>query len=327
MIMNKTPFIITIDTEGDNLWANPQKITTRNSNYLHRFQELCEKFGFKPVYLTNWEMANCPVFKEFARDIIKRDTGEIGMHLHAWNSPPIATLTNDDYIYQPFLLEYPLGTMRRKIEVMTKTLEDTFQVSITSHRSGRWAMNNTYFKLLKEFGYKVDCSVTPYVNWGLNDAQYNNNNIDYSDLSSKPYFINSNESSTIDHDILEVPVSIIKNSKFKSFRSLTNRNRFSRRFFNHYNPELLWLRPNGKNLKNMITISREIIENKSDHAEFILHSSELMPGGSPTFRDVKSIEKLYSDMGILFEKMNNLYSGMTLSKFREEYLKTRRDFK
>jgi hypothetical protein len=39
--MSETPFIITIDTEGDNLWACPRHITTRNAAYLPRFQSLC----------------------------------------------------------------------------------------------------------------------------------------------------------------------------------------------------------------------------------------------------------------------------------------------
>jgi len=31
--MSKTPFIITIDTEGDNFWARPREITTHNAAY------------------------------------------------------------------------------------------------------------------------------------------------------------------------------------------------------------------------------------------------------------------------------------------------------
>lgn len=40
-------FLITVDTEGDNLWQwKPgEKITTENSLFIPRFQELCEKYG------------------------------------------------------------------------------------------------------------------------------------------------------------------------------------------------------------------------------------------------------------------------------------------
>ena len=51
-------FLITVDTEGDNLWAwhKGDPINTTNTRFIPRFQELCNKFGFKPVYLTNYEM-------------------------------------------------------------------------------------------------------------------------------------------------------------------------------------------------------------------------------------------------------------------------------
>ena len=51
-------FIVTVDTEGDNLWNwhKGKNITSYNSRYIPRFQELCEKYGVKPVYLVNYEM-------------------------------------------------------------------------------------------------------------------------------------------------------------------------------------------------------------------------------------------------------------------------------
>jgi len=51
-------FLVTIDTEGDNLWARSSVIEKRNAKYLPRFQKLCEKYGMRPTWLTNWEMAN-----------------------------------------------------------------------------------------------------------------------------------------------------------------------------------------------------------------------------------------------------------------------------
>ena len=59
----KKKFIVTIDTEGDDLWTTKitrnglKEITTENAKNLERFQNLCEKYGFVPVYLTNYEMA------------------------------------------------------------------------------------------------------------------------------------------------------------------------------------------------------------------------------------------------------------------------------
>lgn len=115
-------FLITIDTEGDDVWSRRSSIETRNASFLPRFQSLCEKFGLKPTYLVNHEMANDRGFAGFARDLIARGAGEIGMHLHAWNSPPMHPLTSNDSRYQPFLIEYPEDEIRKKIELHTHFL-------------------------------------------------------------------------------------------------------------------------------------------------------------------------------------------------------------
>ncbi len=74
--MHKPAFLITIDTEGDNLWQKHDSITmTENAKYLPRFQQLCEKYGFKPVYLTNYEIAIDPAYIEFAKDVIAAGNG------------------------------------------------------------------------------------------------------------------------------------------------------------------------------------------------------------------------------------------------------------
>src|ERR1700712_1667197 len=99
-------FLITIDTEGDDLWSGPAEITTRNAAFLPRFQALCESHGFRPTYLTNYEMASDPRFAAFARGVIRDGAGEVGMHLHAWHSPPHFELTPHDTRHMPYLVEY-----------------------------------------------------------------------------------------------------------------------------------------------------------------------------------------------------------------------------
>src|SRR5262245_40773328 len=131
-------FIITIDTEGDNIWAHPNPVTTENARHLPRFQELCEKYGFAPTYLVDYEMAIDRDFQRLGRDAIRRRTGEIGLHIHPWYSPPPAPESTDprrDHIY---LFELPDDALHAKIHDLTKILQDTFEIQPTSHRAGRW---------------------------------------------------------------------------------------------------------------------------------------------------------------------------------------------
>ena len=57
--------------------------------------------------------------------------------------------------------------------------------------------------------------------------------------------------------------------------------------------------------------------------EFMLHSSELMPGGSPYFTDKDSIEKLYNDIEILFQSASKRFKGVTCKEFYFILLKSK----
>ena len=312
--MVKPAFIITIDTEGDNLWENHNLISTKNTHYLPRFQALCEKYAFKPVYLTNYEMAVDDDYVAFARDVIARGTGEVGMHLHAWNSPPLDPLTDDDWRYKPYLIEYPAGLIRSKVEFMTRLLEDTFQTKMLSHRAGRWAFNEYYAALLIEFGYVVDCSVTPKVNWQFSPGNpEGKGGTNYRDFPSHAYFMDEkNIARAGTSSLLEVPMTIqYKHSGLmNSLKSGYDRLRGKRR-----SPSVNWLRPSGGNVENMKRVVRQSLDEGHDYVEFMLHSSEFMPGGSPTFATEQHIEGLYQDLEQLFSWLSERTVGKTLAEY------------
>ncbi|MBC8945629.1 MULTISPECIES: polysaccharide deacetylase family protein [Xenorhabdus] len=312
--MTKPAFIITIDTEGDNLWQNSDKISTENTQYLPRFQSLCERFGFKPVWLTNYEMAIDDSYIEFAKDVIARNTGEIGMHLHAWNNPPIIPLTDDDMCYKPYLIEYPKNQIKAKIDLMTNLLEEKLQTKMLSHRAGRWAFNEYYAQLLVEYGYQVDCSVTPKVNWRFTKGDPNGNGgTDYSRFPSHAYFMNlQNIAKEGNSSLLQVPMSIQhKHSPIMNFI----KQKYDHLRGKQRSPSVNWLRPKGGNLKQMKAVVRQTLASGNDYVEFMLHSSEFMPGGSPTFQTEEKIELLYQDLEELFEFLKPRVHGMTLSEF------------
>ena len=319
--INKPFFLITIDTEGDDLWSRPKNISTKNANFIPRFQNLCESYGFKPTYLTNYEMACSDVFKELGIDIISKNTGEIGMHLHAWNNPPIKPLTKNDSYYQPYLIEYPENIINEKIKVITDLLEDTFNKKMISHRAGRWAFNDVYAKLLFDHGYKIDCSVTPLRSWentlgdpkGCGGSDY----IFYPDM---PYWVGKNIVEK-DHAILEIPVTIM--SRYNIINNLLNSPFFMRKAIisiikKRISP--IWFRPNGNNLDKMKNIIKYKIKHNADYIMLVLHSSELMPSGSPTFKNEKDIENLFSHLNVIFSYSQDLFQAGTLSDYYSYYI-------
>lgn len=296
-------FIITIDTEGDNLWQWKigDQITTENAKYIPRFQKLCEKYNFPPVYLTNYEMANDDFFVDYLSKKLRKGHCEIGMHLHAWNTPPIYALPvrTDCQSGAPYLIEYPFEIMEAKIKTMTTLLEIRFGEKPVSHRAGRWATNDTYMRLLEEYGYLIDCSVTP--------------GLDLSKLSpgQTPYF-SGPDYSTFPHELypviyedsalMEYPVTILKTRQFLMPDKKTARG-WARAFKRSIIGQSLWLRPNGNNTDAMLYLLSSVAKSDRRYVMFMLHSSELMPGGSPTFLTQDSIEHLYKQMNVVFEQV------------------------
>lgn len=310
-------FIITIDTEGDNLWSwkEGNKITTKNVKYLQRFQTLCNEYGFKPVWLTNYEMIEDKEYVRFIKSVEESKTGELGMHLHAWNSPPYFELP---VFHQgaPYLIEYPTNIMEEKIAYMTKHIYELTGIKPTTHRAGRWAMNQDYYDFLIKYGYKVDCSVTPHINWEKSVGRTEGaSGSDYTNYPEKPYYVKSTVNEAV---ILEIPLTVRKSRKYFVPDCLTYK-AFIGNILSMIRGTTLWLRPNGHNLKQMETLIEKVTKSKDDYLMFMLHSSEFMPGGSPTFKTEESIENLFLNLKFIFDNISKEYRGITLREYEERY--------
>ena len=297
-------FIITVDTEGDNLWRYKKgtPVEVRNSEFIPRFQGLCEKYGFKPVYLTNYEMANCSYFTEKAKEWIKKGTCEIGIHLHAWNNPPHFSL-DGPYDGNPYLIEYPEEIMRAKFREIYNLIVEKIGTKPISHRAGRWAMDERYFKILEEFGVCVDCSFTPGINW-TEIKGIRRGGCDYSQVLHEAHYIGN---------VLEVPVTI---RKFHNCLNGTLKHRVK----SLLKGEHVWIRPALTSLNGMKKTIEITEKDNVDFIEFMIHSSEVMPNGSPYFQTQKDIDKEFRDMEELFNYTRDKgYQGYTLSEYFSTY--------
>jgi hypothetical protein len=316
-------FLITVDTECDDAWTGGRQVSTRNAEFLPRFQKLCESYHLKPTYLATFEMAASPVFQEFGRDVLTRQTGEIGMHLHPWNSQPLVPLTADDGLYHPYLIEYPASVMRDKINFLTDVLEDTFDTKMTSHRAGRWGFNEVYAQLLVERGYLADCSVTPFVSWAdhAGDPQQSGGP-DYSSFPTLPYFVDlADISRPGKSSLLEIPVTAMQTQPLlvHLIEQRLGKRALPCRALNRLFPRLCWLAPTGNNIRQMLSVVKKCASEKRPCVEFALHSSNLMAGGSPFFWRSRDVEALYEDLNRLFSQASKNFRGETVTEFRREF--------
>ena len=304
-MMGKKYFIITVDTEGDDLWNYQagDAITTENAKYISRFQALCDTYGFKPVYLTNYEMAMDDAWVKESRQWEREGRCEIGLHIHAWNTPPEYELTRV-YGINPYMTEYPLEIIEQKTAYMIKLLSERYETKIISHRSGRWALNDAYLKVLGENGIRIDCTVTPGLNLSNMKGYSKAFGNDFRKIQHCPYMIAP--------QILEVPMTTRHSHTFLH-------GSLKHKLKTIVKGSDLWLRPIRLHSDEMKFLTR-CVENdgKSDYVEFMIHSSELMPGGSIYFKDVDAVEMLYKKMSDFFSWISQRgYGGVTLKEYAE----------
>lgn len=299
------PFIITIDTEGDNQWDISQSSTTKNSRFVPRFQEKCEQYNLKPVYLVDYSMSHDPFLVEFLNDCLRRGTCEVGMHLHAWDTPP--NIKIDTINDRPYLVEYSNEIIHEKLSILHNTLVSAFNGSITSHRAGRWIINNYYLQELEKLGYSVDCSITHGIGWNGDVKKYAGN-VDYSARKKiVPYHINN-------LSILEVPPSIhrMRTNGIETTKGLKNCLRSMKASVFGKNS---WIRPSLCTTAEVIKMIDYSAKN-DDYLEFMMHSSEFMPGGSPYYRTEKDIDELYVELDKIFSHaIDQQCCGFTLKEY------------
>lgn len=301
---NKKKFIITIDNEEDNQWNPLAEETTENAKYLRRFQNLCNKYEYKPVYLTTYNMAKNAVFEDLAKEALENNQCEIGMHLHAWSTPPeynLKSVTTE----RAYLIEYPIEVMEEKIKIINDVLTSKFG-EIVTHRSGRWALNSNYLELLKKYGYKCDCSVTPGISWA--------SNLGATGIGGSDYTKEQNSAYEIINGILEVPVTIHKLRYFEK-NAIKSVKTLARESSHLIRGKDTWLRPSFCSLYQMTKLLDYIKKSEKDYAMFMIHSSELMPGGSPYYKDEKAVELLYNQLEKLFDYAKNDFEGCTLKEY------------
>ncbi len=151
---------------------------------------------------------------------------------------------------------------------------------------------------------------------------------DYSHFPDAPYFLDlKNISNKGASAMLEVPVSVLRSRRFRLVDKITSEFAFRNSLFAKVNSKIFPVhvnRPNGRNLKELLTILERALENRLGYVEFMLHSSELMPGGSPAFPTSQTIDKLYSDIETHFRIAQKSFQGQTMFEFYETFSASRK---
>ena len=296
MEKQKIKLIVTIDTEADNQWHEGD-LSLNNIKHLPRFQALCEKYGMKPTYLLSHEVAASNLVDDL-KDWQDKNLAEIGAHLHPWTTPPYEE--NHDYKIHSYPHELDDNQLLIKLKNLTDIISQKFNKLPVSFRAGRWGFDERVAKHLKSLGYKVDCSVTPKINWQktIGDPQ-KNGGPDFRFHSVYPHTFEG---------ITEIPMTILFTGIFKKentrlaklFLSLPES--FIKKVLNKLFFRQRWLRIfDSSSAKDWKLIYKSAVKNNLPVMEFMIHSSELMVGGSPYSKTEQQLENIYTQLEEMFK--------------------------
>jgi hypothetical protein len=271
--------VITIDTEEDDwgyAWGRRSRV--ENIRRVPALQRLFDAFGVTPTYLVTYPVVQDETASSILRSIADSGRCEIGAHCHPWNTPPFAP--SRDASRESMLCNLPSDLRRAKITRLHQTIERVFEVPPRSFRCGRWGFNSSLAGPLVDLGYRVETSVTPYINWSEEHGP------DFSTTPPGMFHVGSD-------GLLEVPVTIgFLQSNFEVSNAILRT--IQRRGLERLRPvgilnrlgavNRVWLSPEVSTAAEMIALSKRMQRKNYRVLNLTFHSPSLEAGLTPFVR-------------------------------------------
>ncbi|VFQ44460.1 polysaccharide deacetylase family protein [Desulfoluna butyratoxydans] len=295
---------ITIDTEEDS-WDtyhatdNPVENLAR----IPELQRLFDRYGAVPTYLINWPVAT----DDRARDILKGiyDDGrcEIGTHCHPWNTPP-----HDEEISveHSMMCNLPEALVKQKMTRLHGAIEERFHLSPVCFRAGRWGFDAKVARTLKALGYRIDTSISPFVDWSAYSGP------DFSRGLSEAYPFDPDRPMVPDPQgaLLEVPPTVgfyqkngrlcyalmerLRKKPLSRLRLLGILDRL--RLLN-----FRWLSPELSSGAEMVRLAKQCVRFGHRFLNMSFHSTSMLPGKSPFVDSEEDLARFLADIEMFLD--------------------------
>jgi hypothetical protein len=301
--------IVSIDTEEDMPNWIPQRITTvRNILALPRLQGVLNKHHITATYLVDQPVLEDNQSVIFFRNLVKNERCELGAHIHSWNTPPF---TFDEKIGKAsYLSECAKEVIFEKVINYNKLFIEKMGFAPVSYRGGRFGLNADILTVLSEYGYKVDSSIAPLMNFSADGGP------DFRNFMLFPHWVQTTEGRLI----LELPVTIALVHPFRpSFKRLYFRipkwTKIRGALHRLNLARLLWLRPTTFSLKEMQQLADYVMDILNVPVlNIMFHSSEVCAGCSPYNKTEKDVDifldRLEGILAYLVQERNVQSVGM-----------------
>ncbi len=324
--------IITVDTEEEGLWGGEYPIeggTVRNVlEGVPRFQELCDRYGIRPVYLIDTPVATDPEAAGLLRSLQDDGRCEIGAHLHPWCTEP-----HVDYTFprDSYMMNLPREVQRAKLRTLTQQIEGAVGRRPVSFRAGRYGLDRHGAAILHELGYVIDSSVVPYTRYTADGGP------DFGSAPLAPFCVDVDSADPTaalvpadgDDGLLEVPVAAgYTKTPFEWRHRL--RDRLERSFLRKLKAVGVIDRlgiarrvkfcPERASCSDMRALVDCYIELSVPCMVMMMHSSSLAAGYSPYTPDQVALERFYARLeGAIAYALDRGLQPVTFREFHAAY--------
>lgn len=312
--------IVSLDTEEDNWNRSRTDVTVQNVSELRRLARRFDALGVRPTYFTTYHVAIDPCAAAVVRDVGDESRGEIGAHLHPWNTPPL----DEGFVPRNSMTKnLPAGLQLAKLRTLTTALEQAFGRRPRAFRAGRYGIGPDTIAALVACGYGVDSSVGPFLNLETVD-----DGPTFVGAPLTPYRLSpgrdAREAAPIG-PVLEMPLSYGFTRGPFSFWDRTRRLLET--------APLSWLRlpaiasrtglvrrvslsPEYHSVADMLTLSARLLEHGVRHLHVSWHTPSLKPGLSPFTSTAADVERLYAAIDAYLAGLARL-TGFTFATVSE----------
>jgi hypothetical protein len=301
---------ITIDVEEEGLFSGRYPRAgagVTNVAELKRLEFVHREFGFPLTLLATYPVAQDPAARKVLVAWQQERGAEIGVHLHPWNTPPFTDSPDPEPLATTRL---PLPLVEAKLKSLVDFLTEKFPEAPRSFRMGRFDWSPGLLKLLPGCGLRVDTSMVPLT--------FKGDGVQNFLTPPDPFWLEV--AAAPGERLLEAPVTMVPvwqgSAKAvhrlagllpgKAGKALLSRYRFVGAAGIHpaWFPQL------------SMRLAASLHKRRGGRVlTLFLHSSELLPGGSPDFPDAASVDRLVAKLRdfLTWLVQQGPVTGLTLS--------------
>lgn len=227
----------------------------------------------RPCYVVTWPLLADDRAATVLEDLA-RSKADLGIHLHAWNTPPFAKSAPEATGFQGCL---PPELERAKLETLAQAFRARFGRPSRVHKAGRYGIGYNTPGILRDLGIRLDLSPMPgfdYRHLGGPDFRH---------LPDGPMLL-AGEGAIVALPAsggFVGPLAVLGPALWSAnapalLRAPLARSGLLRR---------VRLSPEGHTIGELMALTRTLLGRGTTHLSLTLHSSSLAPGWTPYVRD------------------------------------------